>query len=596
MTAMGMGSPPQQRREPEAARGPGADPGSVGASPPARARPTSMQPSELGFTPQHPVHWLSPTMLATTALQVVLSSVFGEFLDKRELQGSLPDKINDERPGQVDDTEVWFDFVADLGDGFDPTYSIAYLLAQDAIEVDGTRLPRGQFLMMGGDEIYPTPSSGRYDDKTYGPYKAAMPNPPPGVPPALYALPGNHDWYDGLSSFLRLFARNGKEDIGGWLSKQARSYFAIRLPQRWWLLAVDMQFGAYIDQPQLDYFARVAAEIQPDDKIILCTPTPAWVEASWNAGCYDSTDFFIRTVLNPTGAEIRLMLSGDLHHYARYEGPRQLIHCGGGGAYLYPTHRLPESLPVPPPPANRHHHRAEPTATYALRHTFPSKKQSRRYAAGVFWRGLTRNPGFIGLVGTAHTLFMASIVTLFVPSSPLTRKWLELPIAIMVLVLLGGGIAFANSPTGGRGKGLRRIGLGIAHGVAQIALGVGATWLLVSLGVLNSTWPLPIVAGLGYLFAVGLVAAEVFFAYMLVASSFGINLNELFSAQAITESKSFLRMHINADGALTIYPVQVPTVSRSWVATPEATVAHASWLEPRRPIGYGLTEPPVVVR
>jgi hypothetical protein len=85
-------------------------------------------------------------------------------------------------------------------------------------------------------------------------------------------------------------------------------------------------------------------------------------------------------------------------------------------------------------------------------------------------------------------------------------------------------------------------------------------------------------------------------AYMLVASTFGVNLNELFSAQGITDSKSFLRMRIDDSGALTIYPIEVPTISRTWVVTPGAEVAHASWIEPTKPIGYGLTEPPIVVR
>ena len=37
------------------------------------------------------------------------------------------------------------------------------------------------------------------------------------------------------------------------------------------------------------------------------------------------------------GRDVRVLLSGDLHHYARYTGPdRELITCGGGGAYLLP--------------------------------------------------------------------------------------------------------------------------------------------------------------------------------------------------------------------------------------------------------------------
>jgi len=587
MTA--MGTPPHQRTSEDQA--------TAELRRPPHPRPTTLRPAALGFTPQPAVHWLSPTMLATTAAQVVLSSTFGEFLDKRELQGTLADVIDDQRTHAAVDSDLWFDYVADLGDGFDPTYTIAYLLSQDAIEVDGARLPRGRFLMMGGDEVYPIPSSSRYEDRTAGPYRAALPYPPPDGPPALYALPGNHDWYDGLSSFLRLFARSGRELTGGWHHRQSRSYFAIRLPHDWWLLAIDTQFGAYIDQPQLDYFHRVAAEIRPDHKVILCTPTPSWVEASWDSGAYDAVDFFVRTVIAPTGAPVRVMLSGDLHHYARYEGPgRQLIHCGGGGAYLYPTHRMPEQIAVPPPPTNVRQVRAERTQSYRLRQTFPSKARSRRYAAGVLFRAPTRNPGFIGLLGTVHTLLMVSLIGLFSHPSPLERKWLELPIALLALLFLGGAVAFAMSPTGGPGRNLRRITWGLLHGIAQLALGVGATWLLSRMSAVHARWPLPILAGAVYLVVVGVVATLIFCLYLLVASTFGVNVNELFSAQSIVDSKSFLRLRIDASGALTIFPIAVPTVGRRWVANPAATVAHASWVRPRKPIAYRLAEPPIVVR
>src|SRR5439155_10620296 len=116
------------------------------------------------------------------------------------------------------------------------------------------------------------------------------------------------------------------------------------------LFAVDTQFGAYIDEPQLSYFRRAAERLGPGDTVIVCPPTPGWVEAENDPGAYDAIDYFVRTIIEPTGAQIRLMLSGDLHHYARYAGPdRQLVTCGGGGAYLYGTHGLPKDIPVPPP-------------------------------------------------------------------------------------------------------------------------------------------------------------------------------------------------------------------------------------------------------
>ena len=51
-----------------------------------------------------------------------------------------------------------------------------------------------------------------------------------GAPPDMYALPGNHDWYDGLTSFMRLFCQGGW--VGAWRTRQRRSYFAVKLPSK----------------------------------------------------------------------------------------------------------------------------------------------------------------------------------------------------------------------------------------------------------------------------------------------------------------------------------------------------------------------------
>jgi hypothetical protein len=557
-------------------------------------RPRSTDDAELGFTKAKPVNWLSPGMLINTAGQVLLSDVFGEYLDKRDLQKSLPDTVFRELG---DGEELWFDFVADLGDGFDATYSIAYLLAQPELTLDGAgTLPRGSFLMMGGDEIYPTPTWQRYQDKTKGPYEAAMPQAPAdGSNPSVYALPGNHDWYDGLTSFMRLFAKAGKHDIGGWNARQARSYFAIELPQRWWLFAIDTQFGEYLDDAQLAYFHAAAAKLSPGDRVILCAPTPAWVEAVNHPGEYDAIDYFVRTVLNPVEADIAVMLSGDLHHYARYTGAeRQLIHCGGGGAYLYPTHRMPTEIPVPPP-AGPIRSRSEETSTYELAATFPSKARSRRYAAGVFGRVPTRNPGFVGLLGGLQALFMCSLLGLFEHVGVVAQRWLELPIALLGLLILTGAILFAKSPTGGTLNGPTRLVLGTVHGLVQVGLGVLGTWAFVKLPYICDRWPLPILAVIGYGIVLGIVATLIFCLYMLIASAFGVNVNELFSGQSIIDSKSFLRLRIAADGSLTVYPIAVPKVSRSWRATPDAEPT-APWLEPKTPLAYELIEPPITVR
>jgi len=65
------------------------------------------------------------------------------------------------------DGGFWFDFMADCGDGFNPSYQVARMLAQPHLEcVHNTKeerkiLPRGQFLVNGGDLAYPNPSASK---------------------------------------------------------------------------------------------------------------------------------------------------------------------------------------------------------------------------------------------------------------------------------------------------------------------------------------------------------------------------------------------------------------------------------------------------
>jgi hypothetical protein len=519
---------------------------------------------------------------------VVLSQWFGAYLDKRELQQALPNAIYDEGAALP---EVWFDYVADLGDGFNPVYTVAYLLAQPELTVDGVPLPRGRLLMMGGDEVYPTPSNQEYEDRTKGPYKAAMPVCPKGSPPpSLYALPGNHDWYDGLTAFIRLFAKDGKDSIGGWRAAQARSYFAIQLPHRWWLFAVDTQFGAYIDSPQLEYFRTAARLLHPDDKVIVCPPTPGWVEAVDEPGAYDAVDYFVRTVVEPTGAKVKLMLSGDQHHYARYEGPdKQLITCGGGGAYLYGTHKLPDSVVVPPPQSLSR--KAEPGKQYELRQTYPTKASSRRYAAGVFARLLARNPSFGFLLGVIHTLFMLGAADAITRPQGTEQHLVTVVVVAMGALIMLGTILFANMNR----RRTTNVLFGIGHGTVHIGLGVAGAYAWSALPFAHWIWPLPpIMAFLLYLPVSGVVATEVFCLYLLIAGGFRVNFNELYSGQSIVDSKCFLRFHINADGDLTIYPIAVDRVGRRWTARPNDP-PDQPWLQPDKPITVRLAEPPIKI-
>ena len=549
----------------------------------AAPRPRSLDPQQLGFTPRKPVPWLGPVLLAATGARVFLADQFGAYLDKREMQNALPRQLHDH--SQRDD--LWLDFVADLGDGFDATYSVAYLLAQPELELNGARLPRGEVLVMGGDQVYPTASGQSYEDRFRGPYRAAMPAPPPGDrAPTLYALPGNHDWYDGLTAFLRVFARREGTNVGGWRTAQTRSYFALKLPNNWWLLAIDAQSGAYLDDPQLDYFREIAKLIEPNDRIVLCTPTPAWVQARETPSEYDTTDYFLRKILAPTGAEVALILSGDYHHYARYSGERrQLITSGGGGAYLYATHELPDALTVPPKETIVR--QASHSKKFTLAKTYPTRMRSRALQTGVFTRLPVRNWGFVVLLGILHTLLLLALDNAESQAVTLTGF-------IMIAAIFGLTLFFAAGLTAGR-RTAKHYWLGIIHGVIQVGLGVGALYVWRQLIFDQLDWPLPIIAAVAlYGPILAIASAEVAALYLLIASRFGVNVNELFAGQGIQGFKGFLRMHIGRDGALTIYPIGLDSASKRWRANPSAP-SHSPWIEPVKPLRPKLIEPPIVL-
>ncbi len=569
-------------------------------------RPRSLSPGELGYTRQPRVPWLRPQLLANTAIRAGLAQMFGAYLDKRELQGALPSEVYEHHT----DGDWWLDYVADLGDGFDATYSVAWTLAQDELRLtdpDGGEhtVKRGNALVMGGDQVYPTADWRQYEDRCKGPYRSALPEPSED-PPTLYALPGNHDWYDGLTAYLRLFGKG--ELIGGWRTRQTRSYFAVRLPRRWWLFAIDAQFDAYLDEPQLAYFHTAAEQVKPGDRVIVCAARPTWVYADQAPHEYDTVDYFIRKVVAPTGATVSLLLAGDAHHYARYtassvpqpaaggepasSGPedstRHLITCGGGGAYLAATHKLPDAIDVPPKESLVR--AASPRRRYQLAARYPGAADSRRFSWGVFWRLPLRNPGFGTLLAVMHTLLLAAYVTAGTGEAP----WFTVPALGMSAIVLLAGVGFASVDRKGRVRP-RHLIAGVLHGVAHLGLGWTGAWVWTLLGIdtLHPLWRLGI-AVVGYAPVIGVVASQLVCVYLVIAHRFRVNVNELYAGQGIEDAKCFLRLRIARDGTLTIYPVVLDKVCHAWHATPDAPES-SPWIAPDQPLHPRLAEPPITL-
>jgi hypothetical protein len=545
-------------------------------------RPRNLDPAELGYRRRGPVPWLGPVLLAATGVRVGLAEQFGAYLDKRELQYPFPKQLHDHSTGD----ELWLDYIADTGDGFDATYSVAFVAAQPSLPVDGQTLPRGEVLVFGGDQVYPTASGLAYEERFRGPFRSALPWVGEGEQqPTMYALPGNHDWYDGLTAFLRIFARREGTNIGGWRTAQTRSYFALKLPKRWWLFAIDAQEGAYLDDPQLEYFREMADQVQPGDRVIVCTPNPSWVESVEKTSLYETLDYFVRKIVAPTGADVALMLSGDLHHYSRYASDtgKQLITFGGGGAYLFATHELPKKITVPPKETIVR--QASTAEDFTLQTTYPSRLRSQALSSGVFTRLPSRNWGFVGLLGVIHTLLLLAL-------DNSEKTTVSLPGFIMISVVFGLTLFFAAGLTAGR-RTAKHYWLGIIHGVIQLGMGIGALFLWRMTVFADLPWPLTIIAAVGlYGPVLAIAATEVAALYLLVASRFGVNLNELFAGQGIQGYKGFLRLHIDREGALTVYPIGIDSAGKRWKANPNAP-AHAPWIVPVKPLKLRLIEEPI---
>lgn len=300
------------------------------------------------------VDWFDPGLLAKVGVRSMISSTLGQYTDQRLIQAATDNCSENELKSRYDYSRrpgsdpVWIDYVADLGDGFESTYAMAYLMAANELKVDGWSdpLPAGELLIMGGDQVYPDATKQEYENRLRDPYDWAFTTNNPKR--KVFAIPGNHDWYDGLSAFNALFCSSRDRitgglgaQLGGWRCHQHRSYFAIKLPYNWWIWGPDIQLADNLDDSQRDYFDLMADQTRPNDNIILCLAEPSWLHKN-----YDNLHE-ISMLARKRGAKICAVIAGDWHHYSRYSNEQlgtQFITSGGGGAFAHATHGLKKHI------------------------------------------------------------------------------------------------------------------------------------------------------------------------------------------------------------------------------------------------------------
>lgn len=263
-----------------------------------------------------------------------------------------------------DPDEYSFVVIADTGEGDDPQYAVVPgLLTAGA----GSR-----FAVLASDVLYPVGSANEYDTKFFRPYQE--------YDAPIYAIPGNHDWYDGLTGFMRVFCRapalppaaaRPRPLTAAWLrtllwkrpdtpddarldearllrsapsqaASQPGPYWAIDSgPIR--IIGIDTGLLGGIDAEQGAWLRRVSRGPRPK---ILVTGSPIYVDGEHHPCAIEGGGTVDDIVRDPDHRFVAA-IGGDIHNYQHYPvdvGGRTIeyIVSGGGGAFMHATHTIPE--------------------------------------------------------------------------------------------------------------------------------------------------------------------------------------------------------------------------------------------------------------
>lgn len=276
--------------------------------------------------------------------------------------------------GDLDDFA--FMLIGDTGEGDVSQYAV--MPAFNAVGADT------EFTVIASDVIYPAGDVNHYVEKFFVPFA--------GYPHPVYAIPGNHDWLDGLAGFMRHFcaadpptekfrpprrqrwarialivhrvfwrrpaklagrtlaegeALRGEAQASG--PPQPNMYFAIDTPQLR-IVCIDTGILGRLDHDQGQWLARVSAGGKPK-LMVSGKPVFAGPDASPRrilpADGSDSgySDLLWNVIRDPANNYVA-MLAGDVHHYERHTvhlPDGRTLPCvisGGGGAFMTSTHQI----------------------------------------------------------------------------------------------------------------------------------------------------------------------------------------------------------------------------------------------------------------
>jgi hypothetical protein len=455
--------------------------------------------------------------------------------------------------------DVWIDFIADTGDDVSVSRAVARLLFAEYELPDpdrpGERLvaPRGDVLLFGGDVAYPVATTREIANRVIAPWNQVLETlPRDDKPRVLLAIPGNHDWYDGLDGFQRLFRRRAENDevrasvvgisqamlehyaewareflrggkvekpkalaLAGYTPVQNASYFALAVTPTFHLYGADRQLTTP-DSRQRRFLGDLYREH---------SGAPAWVllpDPIYRFGNPSKTGTATAEALElDFEAREHFVLTGDVHHYQRMRRGRMLhVIAGGGGAFLHPARLAKGGLPAEA--------------------QWPSAAQCRKLLPLVAWKIGTGRSGFLphillfllffptisfgaqfyerlGVIVATPALTTLVLSSIYALIGGVRRRKSVMPLAF------GAALVTAMLPIAGS--------LVVSRGLAEVGVSISLTLLIAA------TLTISIFAGV-----------FVFGAYLALLTATGYEHTQAFTALDHPGFKHFLRLRIRADG------------------------------------------------
>ena len=331
--------------------------------------------------------WISPGPLLASVNDKIVKGLDADIVNDRRARWVAEARDRNRSSGDLtiqpaDGDELSFLVIGDPGEQDASQYATVAPIEAVGADTD--------FAVIASDVIYPAGDVNQYIDGFYLPYHDYR--------QPIYAIPGNHDWYDGLNGFMFHFC--GAQPLApvkyragaySWRARWARTlwrhpsppddldelvqqrslrrssdgtrppvqpgpYYAIDT-KHLRIVCIDTGITGTIDREQGEWLVRVS-EGRDCDKILI-TGKPIYVDGKYEPGeidrgtpddC-DADDWMepfktVDDVVRHRKHRYVAAIGGDVHNYQHYpveltDGRRiEYVVSGGGGAYLSATHRI----------------------------------------------------------------------------------------------------------------------------------------------------------------------------------------------------------------------------------------------------------------